>query len=253
MAKLSVNVNKIATLRNARGGDVPNVLKTSLDILRFGAEGITVHPRPDGRHIRYQDVKDLSRLVRQWNRNQRRQVEFNVEGFPDSSYMKLVESVRPHQATLVPDPPDAITSNAGWRLAANEKSLAKTLSRLRKAKVRSSLFIDVFEWSASEHQALRRLNPDRVELYTERFARDYVTKSRAKTTAQYAKVARDIEELGIEINAGHDLNLQNIRYLVKHVPQVVECSIGHALIAEALYFGFKKTVRSYLSKMKARP
>lgn len=248
---LSVNVNKIATLRNSRGGDVPNVLKCAQDLVAYGAEGITVHPRPDARHITHQDVLDLHLWLRKHNRRRRHHpVEFNIEGYPSATYMKLIQRVRPHQATLVPDPPHALTSNAGWDLARNEKKLTKIVRRLRSMGVRSSIFVDVYNFSQTDQKALARIRPDRVELYTEKYAHDYVTQKRASTTAKYAKVARIIDLLGIQINAGHDLNAANIQYLLKSVPSIIECSIGHALISESLYWGFKRTIQTYRRNMR---
>jgi pyridoxine 5-phosphate synthase len=250
MCQLSVNVNKIATLRNSRGGDVPNVVQVASDIIRFGAQGITVHPRPDGRHIRTKDVYDLSRLIRKINRKRKHKIEFNIEGYPSRSFLKMIDKVRPDQATLVPDPPHVITSNAGWRLAKNKNSLIRIVKSLRKMNVRSSLFVDVYSWGKEEEAALKKIQPDRIELYTEKFAKDYVTKKRQRTVQQYRKVASFAESICVATNAGHDLNLQNVRYLIKNVPQVLECSIGHALISEALYLGLEKTVKSYLRQMK---
>lgn len=249
---LSVNINKIATLRNSRGGTVPNVVQCAVDIMRFGAEGITVHPRPDERHIRKTDVYDLQALLKKTNaqRPKNKKIEFNIEGYPSQDFLNLIQEVRPDQATLVPDPPNVITSNAGWKVSQTSTFLKNVLAELRQMKVRSALFIDVFAWSDADTQALARLRPDRVELYTERFATDYNTAQRARTTSRYAEVTNIISALGIGINAGHDLSLQNVRYLLKQVPQIVECSIGHALIAESLYMGFEKTIKQYLSEMQ---
>ena len=248
--KLSVNVNKIATLRNSRGGSVPNLLQCAKDIVAFGAEGLTVHPRPDGRHIRRQDVYDLKELLNKINKRKKQKIEFNIEGYPSADFLKLLAEIHPDQATLVPDPPEALTSNAGWKVAKNEAFLAPVLKELRKNKIRSSLFIDVFAWDKSEQDALVRLAPDRVELYTEKFATDYPSKDRRATTEQYKKTAQLMEQARIAVNAGHDLSLKNVRHLIQNVPQIIECSIGHALISESLYLGFKKTIQSYLKEMK---
>ena len=250
LCKLSVNVNKIATLRNSRGGDVPNVLKVAEDIIGFGAQGITVHPRPDERHIRRQDVLDLYRLLKKINRNRQEKIEFNIEGYPNTNYLKLLELVHPDQATLVPDPPHVITSNAGWNLSKNKNFLKKVIGRLRKNKIRSSIFIDVFKFSRADLNALNEIRPDRVELYTEKYAADFLTPKRTETTKKYATTARKIAELGIGINAGHDLSLENINYLVKSIPTLAECSIGHALISESLYLGLNKTIKTYKRKMR---
>jgi pyridoxine 5-phosphate synthase len=248
---LSVNVNKVATLRNSRGGNVPNLLQCVIDLISFGAEGITVHPRPDERHIKHRDVFDLEKLLKKINRRRpaSRKVEFNIEGYPSREFLRLNKKIKPDQATLVPDPPHALTSNAGWAIAKNERQLKKILSFFRKNKIRSSLFVDPFQMTEKEWSALERLKPDRIELYTEKFAKDYVTKNRKSTTAKYSQVAARSSSLGIEVNAGHDLSLENVRYLLKSVPQIKECSIGHALMSESLYFGFKKTIEEYLSQM----
>ncbi|OFZ18203.1 MAG: pyridoxine 5'-phosphate synthase [Bdellovibrionales bacterium RBG_16_40_8] len=248
--RLSVNVNKIATLRNSRGGDVPNLRQYTNDIIRYGAQGITVHPRPDERHIRRDDVYTLNQLIKKINSSRKKKIEFNIEGYPSKSFLKLVATIRPDQVTLVPDPPDVLTSNAGWQVAKNEKLLARVLKFFRQKKIRSSLFIDVLTINSLDLAALSRLQPDRVELYTERFAKDYVTKSRHKTTMIYKKTSQKIYALGIDINAGHDLNLQNIRFLLQSIPEIKECSIGHALIAESLYLGLKATIKNYLSQMR---
>lgn len=250
MTLLSVNVNKIATLRNSRGGNVPNVEQCAQDILSFGAHGITVHPRPDGRHIRTKDVYNLRRLTKTYPAQDRNHpVEFNVEGYPSEEFLKMIEDVRPEQCTLVPDPPDALTSNAGWKVQENAKFLKTVVARLRSAGVRSSIFIDPFAWSDSEQAALLSVRPDRVELYTERYATYYNSPEREAITRRYAEVGQAIAREGIDLNAGHDLNLQNIRYLIRTIPEIKEVSIGHALIAEALYLGFKETIRRYLAEM----
>jgi pyridoxine 5-phosphate synthase len=248
---LSVNINKIATLRNSRGGNQPNVLQCAKDIVMFGAHGITVHPRPDERHIKKQDVLDISRWLKKHNKKSPHHIEFNIEGYPSVEYLRLLEKVRPDQATLVPDPPEALTSNAGWRLQKSEKFLTPIVRNLQNKGVRVSLFIDVFAWSNSEQAALLRINPDRVELYTERFAHDFTNlKKRTSTTLKYKTVTKTLSELGFSINAGHDLSLHNVNYLLKSIPEIQECSIGHALISEALYLGLQKTIRSYLKKMR---
>lgn len=244
--KLSVNVNKIATLRNSRGGDVPNVLNVCRDLIAFGAEGITVHPRPDGRHIKSHDVYEIANFLKA----RAKKIEFNIEGYPNEEYMRYLLDTRPAQATLVPDPPEVLTSNAGWQLAQNEGFLEDVLDEIRDLGVRSSLFVDVFAFDADDEAALARLKPDRIELYTERYAEAFRSKEKAAITKKYREVAEIAEQHGIAVNAGHDLSSENVGYLLKQVPQIVECSIGHALIAESLYHGFKKTIAMYKTAMK---
>lgn len=249
--KLSVNINKIATLRNSRGGHTPNLIECARDIIDFGAEGITVHPRPDERHIKKADVYALKELLNRINRKRKNnKIEFNIEGYPSQDFLDLLKDIRPDQATLVPDPPNVITSNAGWRVAHTTQFLKDILGEIHALKVRSSLFIDVFDWRQEDQLALCEIGPDRVELYTERFAKDYPGKNRAQTTKRYKDVATAIAKQNIAINAGHDLNLQNVRYLLKTVPEIIECSIGHALISESLYMGFKKTIGAYRKEMR---
>jgi pyridoxine 5-phosphate synthase len=238
MTKLSVNVNKIATLRNARGGNLPDVLKMALDIVAFGADGITVHPRPDGRHIRSEDVHALSSAL---------EVELNVEGYPDERFLSLVEQIRPAQCTLVPDPPHVLTSNAGWKIKENQKLLQDTVQRLQDAGVRTSLFVDPHTLSAQDIELLTTTNTDRVELYTESYAKAYPTDARDEVLDVFIKQAQSISKLGIALNAGHDLNLDNLKYFIKAIPQIEEVSIGHALVADALYLGMQETIRRYKS------
>lgn len=248
---LSVNINKLATLRNSRGGNVPNILQCTKDLIEFGAEGITVHPRPDERHIRKSDVYTLAHLLKKINktRSKNKKIEFNIEGYPNSDFLNLVKKVRPDQVTLVPDPPEALTSNAGWDLAKSENNLNQIIQYLKNLDIRVSLFVDVYNLNKADYAALLRLKPERIELYTEKFAKDYVTKKCSSTTRKYALVAKKIHSSGIDINAGHDLNLENVRYLLKNIPEIIECSIGHALIGESLYFGFKSTISQYLTEM----
>ncbi|MEO5979755.1 MAG: pyridoxine 5'-phosphate synthase [Chryseolinea sp.] len=235
MARLSVNINKIATLRNARGANNPDVIKTAIDCERFGAQGITVHPRPDERHIRYSDVIQLKDVVK---------TEFNIEGYPDERYMKLIREVRPAQATLVPDPPDAITSNAGWDTVKNLSFLKEINDEIKSYGVRVSVFVDptprMVEGAAVS-------GAHRVELYTEPYAREFhVDKNIAvKPYIESAKVAHDA---GLGINAGHDLDLTNLQYLIQNIPSIDEVSIGHALICDALYFGLENTIQLYLKQ-----
>ncbi|MGB5981398.1 MAG: pyridoxine 5'-phosphate synthase [Nonlabens sp.] len=236
MAILSVNVNKIATLRNARGGNVPDLLKVSSDIERFGAQGITIHPRPDERHIRYQDARDLKRIV---------QTELNIEGNPIESFIKLVEEVKPAQVTLVPDAVDAITSNAGWDTVKHKQFLTKTVAHFKKMGIRTSIFVDpVIEMI----EGAARTGVDRIELYTEDYATGY-KKDRENAIKPYITAAEKASELGLGINAGHDLSLDNIEYFSQNIPNLKEVSIGHALIAESLYLGLENVVNMYKKRL----
>lgn len=236
MTKLSVNINKIATIRNARGGKMPDVVKFAIDCESFGAEGITVHPRPDERHITYQDVLDLKKVVT---------TEFNIEGFPDARYMELVSKVKPDQATLVPDPPDAITSNAGWDTVKNKELLKGIIAQLKGQGIRTSIFVeprlDIIE-------AAKEIETDRIELYTEPFAENYSI-DKAVAIKDFVLAANKAHELGIGINAGHDLNLDNLHYLKACIPFLDEVSIGHALVCDALYFGIQNTIQMYKRKL----
>ena len=237
MTKLSVNINKIATLRNARGGNVPDVLKTAMDCERFGAQGITVHPRPDERHIRYQDVLDLKSIVT---------TEFNIEGYPSRDFIDLVLRVKPHQVTLVPDPPGVLTSNAGWDTITNLEFLKEVIAEFRSHGIRTSVFIETDD-NMIRNAALT--GTDRVELYTESYAKIYpVNKQEAvRPFIQAAKVAI---EVGLGLNAGHDLSLENLRYFHANIPGLLEVSIGHALICDALYLGLENTIQLYLRQLK---
>jgi len=236
MTKLSVNINKIATLRNARGGNVPNVVKMAIDCEKFGAEGITVHPRPDERHITRQDVLDLKEVVK---------TEFNIEGYPDERYMNLVLKVKPHQATLVPDPPEAITSNAGWDTINHQKLLKGIIEKLKSAGIRTSIFV---EPRLEIIEAAKEIGTDRVELYTEPYAANYAN-DREAAIADFVNAATKARDLGIGINAGHDLSLENLHYLKERIPFLDEVSIGHALISDALYFGIENTIQMYKRKL----
>ncbi len=237
MTQLSVNINKIATLRNARGGDRPNVVQAAKDCERFGAQGITVHPRPDERHIRYQDVYDLKEVVT---------TEFNIEGNPTPDFLKLVKETKPAQATLVPDAPDAITSNAGWNTIKHKSFLTDVILELKELGIRTSIFVDPDE-KMIEGAAL--VGTDRVELYTEDYAKNYHT-NREQAIAPYLAAARKAQEYGIGLNAGHDLDLDNLKYLHNTLPGLLEVSIGHALICDALYFGLENTIQLYLRQLK---
>ena len=236
--KLSVNINKIATLRNARGGNVPNVLQCALDIESFGAYGITVHPRPDGRHIRYEDVFNLKKNI---------ETELNVEGYPSPDFMEMVLSVSPHQVTLVPDAPDAITSNSGWNAIRFQKDLTQWVSTLKSAGIRTSIFIDPI---SDQIKAAQSTGVDRIELYTEAYAVGFPSDPEM-AILPYIDAANTAAELGLGINAGHDLSLQNLNFFSKHIPKLDEVSIGHALICDALYLGLENTVKMYLHQLNA--
>jgi pyridoxine 5-phosphate synthase len=236
MTKLSVNINKIATLRNARGGNVPNVVKMAIDCETYGAEGITVHPRPDQRHITRQDVLDLKQVVK---------TEFNIEGYPDARYMELVRTVVPHQATLVPDPPEAITSNAGWDTIKHTGFLKKIIGELKSWGIRTSIFV---EPKTDIIEAAKLIGTDRIELYTEPYASNYA-KDREAAVRDFVVAAEKAKSLGIGINAGHDLSLENLHYLKECIPFLDEVSIGHALISDALYYGIQNTIQMYKRKL----
>lgn len=237
MTKLSVNINKIATLRNARGGNMPDVLKAAVDCELFGAQGITVHPRPDERHIRYSDVYEIRPMIH---------TEFNIEGNPEPKFIDLVLDVKPHQVTLVPDAHDVVTSNAGWDTIRHKDFLRDVITAFKKAGIRTSIFVDpVVEMV---HHAAET-GTDRIELYTEAYARNYPL-DRVKAIAPYLEAAKAANKAGLGINAGHDLDLDNLWYLNRTLPGLLEVSIGHALISEALYFGLEKTIGLYLQQLK---
>ena len=237
MTKLSVNINKIATVRNARGGNNPDVLKVALDCECFGAQGITVHPRPDERHIRRSDVYALKPLLA---------TEFNIEGYPNTEFIDLVLKVRPHQVTLVPDAPDQITSNAGWDTQTHLSLLTDLVDTFKNAGVRTSIFVgtdlDMIEYAA-------RTGADRVELYTEPYASMY-PKNPEAAVAPFVEAAKVVRKLGLGLNAGHDLNLENLKYIHQQIPWLDEVSIGHALVCDALYWGLEKTIAAYLECLK---
>lgn len=237
MTRLSVNINKIATIRNARGGNMPDVAKAATDCERFGAEGITVHPRPDERHIRYSDVREIKPLVT---------TEFNIEGNPIPSFIDLVLEVRPAQVTLVPDAVDAITSNAGWDTIRNREFLTDVCRKFKEYGIRTSIFIDP-DPAMAEGAAL--CGADRVELYTESYAKNF-TKSPEEAIAPFIKTAEAARACGLGLNAGHDLNLENLEYFIRNIPWTDEVSIGHAIICDALYMGLEETIKAYLSKVK---
>lgn len=240
MIKLSVNINKIATLRNARGGTIPDVIKAAMDIERFGADGITVHPRPDERHIRFADVRELKKVVT---------TELNIEGYPSEDFLKLVEEIKPSQVTLVPDPPGVLTSNAGWDTITNATLLKEIVQRLQSQNMRVSIFMDANE-KMIEHATLT--NTNRIELYTESYAANFDLNPE-KAIAPFITSAKKANEVGLGINAGHDLNLQNLNYFSKNIPNLLEVSIGHALISDALYFGLENVVRMYKRALKNSP
>lgn len=239
MTKLSVNINKIATLRNARGHNRPDLLQAARDIERFGAEGITVHPRPDERHIRYQDVRDLKAVVK---------TELNVEGNPTPDFLELVREVRPEQVTLVPDAPDAITSNAGWNTIEHQDYLRGIVAELKGLGCRVSIFLDPV---AELVQAAATTGTDRIELYTEDYARHYHA-DREAALLPYREAALLAQQHGLGLNAGHDLDLDNLAYLAQHLPGLAEVSIGHALVCDALYLGLENTVQLYLRQLKVK-
>ncbi len=237
MTKLSVNVNKIATLRNSRGGNVPNLLQLVESCESFGAEGITVHPRPDERHIRYRDVYDINKIYC---------TEFNIEGNPIPKFMDMVLQIKPTQVTLVPDGEDAITSNEGWNTLKNEHFLAEIITELKRNGIRTSIFI---ETNAIYIEGAAKVGADRIELYTEQYAINYA-KGNKDSVLSYIKSAELANSIGLGVNAGHDLSLENISYFVQNIPKLLEVSIGHALISEALYLGLENTIQMYLSKLK---
>jgi pyridoxine 5-phosphate synthase len=236
LTKLSVNINKIATLRNARGGNMPNLLKFALDCERFGAQGITVHPRPDERHIRYSDLLPLKKNIK---------TELNIEGYPSDAFIDLVLEVKPSQVTLVPDAPDAITSNAGWDTKKNEAFLHHIISRFKNAGIRTSIFIDTLPMNMV---FALKTGTDCVELYTEAYASNYIT-DRSKAIEPYIKAAEMAHSLGLRINAGHDLSLENLKFFKENIINLEEVSIGHALISDALYYGIENTIQMYLKQL----
>ena len=238
MIRLSVNINKVATLRNARGHNTPNLIKVAKDIERFGAEGITVHPRPDERHIRYADVRDLSSVVT---------TEFNVEGYPNKQFIDLVNEVKPTQVTLVPDKPGAITSNAGWDTLSNKSLLTEVISDFKKMGIRTSVFVST---DLALIEGAKNVGADRVELYTEPYADLYLL-DKLKAIKPFIDAGLLAQELGLGLNAGHDLSLDNLKYFAKNIPTLVEVSIGHALISDALYYGLENTVQMYLARLNA--
>ena len=237
MAKLSVNINKIATLRNSRGGDVPNLLKVAADVQKFGAEGVTIHPRPDERHIRYQDARDLVPVV---------YTEYNIEGNPVQKFIELVLETKPTQVTLVPDADDAITSNAGWDTIKHKDFLIDVIAEFKRNNIRTSIFVDPV---LGMIEGAKETGADRIELYTEAFAHEYGLGNH-DGIAPYVEAAKLANKLELGINAGHDLSLENIKFFKENIPGLLEVSIGHALIAESLYLGLENVVNMYLQKLK---
>lgn len=237
MTKLSVNINKFATLRNSRGGNNPDVVKAAIDAQRFGAEGITVHPRPDERHITYKDVLDIKPVIK---------TEFNIEGYPDKRYMDLVKKIKPDQATLVPDPPDVLTSNTGWDTIKNEKFLYDIITELKNSGIRTSIFVDPV---VAMVLGAVKVGTDRIELYTEPYAENYLL-NREEAVKAYVECAGIAKKEGLGLNAGHDLSLENLSYFKKKIPFLDEVSIGHALICDSIYLGFENTIQLYLNQLR---
>ncbi len=237
MTQLSVNINKVATIRNARGGNIPNILQVALDCEKYGAQGITVHPRPDQRHIRFTDVENLANSVA---------TEFNIEGYPSPDFIKMVLKHKPAQVTLVPDGPDVLTSNAGWNTVENHSYLKSIIDEFKDAGIRTSIFIDANN-EMIEHASLT--NTDRIELYTEDYAQGY-TLNKERAIAPYISAAEIASKHNLGINAGHDLNLNNLKYFASNIPNLLEVSIGHALISDALYYGLENTIALYLRELR---
>ncbi len=237
MTRLSVNINKIATLRNARGGNLPNVYEAAINCQRFGAQGITVHPRPDERHITHQDVKNIRPIIT---------TEFNIEGYPSEAFLQMVSEIKPHQVTMVPDPPDILTSNQGWDTIKHKEFLQKVIYKLKQQNIRTSLFI---ETDTDKIKHAKDTGTDRVELYTEPYASGYL-KNKEQAIEPFIKAAETAKEIGLGLNAGHDLNLVNLNYFFQNIPDLLEVSIGHAIISDALYYGLENTIQLYMRQLK---
>ncbi|MDP4209024.1 MAG: pyridoxine 5'-phosphate synthase [Bacteroidota bacterium] len=237
MTRLSVNINKIATIRNSRGGNTPNVLEAAINCEKFGAEGITVHPRPDERHIRYRDVRDIRPAIT---------TEFNIEGNPNPRFINLVLEVKPDQVTMVPDAHNAITSNQGWDTVKHQDFLVDMVKEFQRQGIRTSIFVDA---NPKMVEFAAKTGTNRIELYTEPYASDF-PKNPEAAIAPFVEAAELAKELGLEVNAGHDLNLENLRYFAQRIPNLAEVSIGHALISNALYLGLEKTIHLYLEQLK---
>lgn len=236
MIKLSVNINKIATLRNSRGGNMPNVAQASIDIQEMGADGITVHPRPDERHITYKDVYDIKPLIK---------TEFNIEGYPSESFIEMVLKIQPQQVTLVPDPPEALTSNAGWDTKTHLEFLKEVIGRFSEAGIRTSIFVDT---NLENVEFAAKTGTDRIELYTEPYCANYKT-NKENAVKPFVEAANLAKKLGLSVNAGHDLNLENLKYFAQQIPFLKEVSIGHALISDALYLGLAETIKRYKEQL----
>ena len=237
MTRLSVNINKIATLRNSRGGNIPNVVDAAINCEQYGAQGITVHPRPDERHIRYQDVFDLKKVIT---------TEFNIEGYPSKKFIELVIKNKPSQVTLVPDAHDAITSNAGWNIDENKSFLKDVITEFKNNGIRTSIFV---ETDLKNIEDILKTEADRIELYTEPYATMF-SKNKEVAIKPFIEAAKLAKKIGIGLNAGHDLNLDNLNYFCKNIPNLLEVSIGHALISHALYFGLENTIQMYLNQLR---
>ncbi|MBC8047589.1 MAG: pyridoxine 5'-phosphate synthase [Fimbriimonadaceae bacterium] len=232
MTKLSININKVATIRNARGGNIPNVIQFAKDCERFGADGITVHPRPDERHIKYNDVLQLSEVVT---------TEFNIEGYPDERYLSLIKKVKPEQATLVPDPPNVITSNTGWDVIKNMNQLKEIIAEIKSYGIRVSIFLNP---ETEQVHAAKESGTDRIEFYTGPYAEEFPI-NKEKAIEKYITAAKDAHQINLGINAGHDLNLDNLKFFKQSLIQLDEISIGHAIISDALYYGIENTIQLY--------
>lgn len=237
MTKLSVNINKVATIRNARGGNTPNLVQVAIDCEKFGAQGITIHPRPDERHIRYADVYDLKKVVT---------TEFNIEGFPDTKFINLVLDVKPEQVTLVPDPPGVLTSNAGWDTLKQKDFLKEVIAEFKAQNIRTSIFVDT---NLVNIENAVETGTDRIELYTGPYA-EHFSSNNAAAIKDYVEAANLANKLKLGINAGHDLSLENLTYFKQHINGLLEVSIGHALISDALYYGLEETIKKYLFCLK---
>ena len=237
MTKLSININKIATLRNARGGNIPNVVQFAIDCERFGADGITVHPRPDERHITLQDVYDLKKVVT---------TEFNIEGYPDARFMEMIKTIKPAQETLVPDPPHVITSNTGWDVINNMQELKEIIATIKSNGVRVSIFLNP---ELPQVEAAAASGTDRIEFYTGPYAEEYIS-DKNKAISDYISAAKLAHKLGLGINAGHDLSLTNLKFFKQNIPQLAEVSIGHALISDALYYGIENALQLYKRQLQ---
>jgi len=237
MTKLSVNINKIATIRNARGGVLPDVPLAAQRCEQFGADGVTVHPRPDGRHITYADVREIAPIVT---------TEFNIEGYPNSSFIDLVKEVKPHQVTLVPDAPDAITSNAGWDTITHKSMLSEIISELKSCGIRTSIFVDT---ELKHIEGAANIHTDRIELYTESYATAFLL-DKESAISPFIRAAKLANDCGLGVNAGHDLSLENLEFFAANIPHLDEVSIGHALISDALYLGLEETIKRYKNCLK---